>query len=127
MVGARSCCYLAGVRSEPIHRVIALKMDPAIVAICNGELGPRARIIAARDAHAACRMISSDDAPTVVVVGRDAPFWDVHVVRDHAERARLPVVAIASDPLPFEVVRQIEAALSLNRGKRPRCSARRPD
>lgn len=110
-----------------MHRVIALKMDPAIVAICNGELGSRARIISARDAHAACRMIAADDAPTVVVVGRDAPFWDVHVVRDHAERARLPVVAIAEDPVPLDVVREIEAVIARNRGKRPPCAGRRPD
>ena len=127
MARAWSSCYPACVRSEPIHRVIAFKMDPSIVAICNGELGTRARIIAARDAHAACRMISAEDAPAAVVVGRDAPFWDVHVVRDHAERARLPVVAIRNDLFPFDVVREIEAVLSRNRGKRPRCSARRPD
>jgi hypothetical protein len=103
------------VHSEPIHRVVALKLDPAIVAICNGELGSRARIISARDAHAACRMILSEDAPAAVMLSGDAPFWDVHVVRDHADRARLPVVAVGKDPLPYEVVREIEAALMQHR------------
>jgi hypothetical protein len=106
------------VQTDPIHRVVALKIDPAIVAICNGELGERARIIAARDAHAACRMIASSDAPSAVVVSRAAPFWDVHVVRDHAERKRLPFVDVEKDPFPYEVVREIEAAIATARRRR---------
>ena len=116
MVAPARGCYLAGVHTEPVNRVIALKVDPAVVAICNGELDARTRIISARDAHAACRMIASGGA--VVVVSRSAPFWDMHVVRDHAERYRLPVLAVESDPMPFELVREVEAAIANVRRRR---------
>ena len=99
-----------------MNRVIALKIDPAVVAICNGELGTRTRIIAARDAHAACRMIASGGA--AVVVSRTTPFWDMHVVRDHAERHRLPVLAVDADPMPFQLVREVEAAIANVRRRR---------
>ncbi len=104
--------------TDAVSRVIALRVDPAVVAICNGELAPRARIIAARDAHAACRMFASGGS--VVVVSRAAPFWDLHVVRDHAERYRLPLLAVANDPAPFELVRDVEAAIASVRRRRER-------
>ena len=104
------------VHTEPLNRVIALKIDPAVVAICNGELDSRTRIIAARDAHAACRMIASGG--TAVVVSRSTPFWDMHVVRDHAERHRLPVLAVDADSMPFELVREVEAAIANARRRR---------
>jgi hypothetical protein len=114
MVSAR--CYPAPVQTEAVDRVIALKVDPAVVAICNGELGARTRIVAARDAHAACRMIASGGA--VVVIGRATPFWDSHVVRDHAERRRMPVLSVAGDALPFELAREVEAAVASVRRRR---------
>jgi hypothetical protein len=103
--------------ADPIDRVIALRVDPAVIAICNGELAPRARIIAARDANAACRLIAAGSS--VIVVGRSTPFWDLHVIRDHAERFRLPLLSVRADTVPFELVREVEAAIASIRRRSP--------
>lgn len=97
-------------QNEGTERIVALKIDPAVVALCNGELAPRARIISARDANAACRLIAQGSS--VVLVDGDTPFWDMHVLRDHAARYRLPLLAVSKDVVPFELVREVEAAIA---------------
>jgi hypothetical protein len=104
-----------------MERVVALKLDPSMVAICNGELAPRARIVAARDANAACRLIASGS--TAVLVDGATPFWDLHVIREHAARSRLPVLAVSRDIVPFELVREIEAAIASVRRRTPGLSS----